>query len=323
LIQVNNGATTAYYTYNGNGQRVKKSVSGTVTVFHYSLSGQIIAESNSAGTITAEYVYLNGQPLAKIEGANTYYYHNDHLATPQKMTDSTGTVVWSADYKPFGEAAIDNQVTTITNNLRFPGQYYDAETGLNYNYYRDYNPAIGKYIEADPIGLSGGPNLYSYVNQAPTKRTDFFGLLFSDQAFLHYLEGTGTDLNMGFDEIDTSSVRPSQFPQVAGELRGGCTSRTVEIDDTMPFNAPGDAHYTVGDITLHLVGSLKICNCSWTFTGKLSSFDDLYNMNQSTHRSRWGEALTTFGRTMGRLFNARRYTIHIIGSKSINESGRL
>ena len=104
LIQVNDGAMTANYTYNGNGQRVKKVVNGTTTIFHYSLNGQIIAESNSAGTITAEYVYLNGQPLAKIEGANTYYYHNDHLGTPQKMTDASGTVVWSADYKPFGES---------------------------------------------------------------------------------------------------------------------------------------------------------------------------------------------------------------------------
>jgi RHS repeat-associated protein len=79
--------------------------------------------------------------------------HNDHLGTPQKMTDSTGAVVWSVDYKPFGEASIT--VSTITNDLRFPGQYYDAETGLNYNYFRDYNPTIGRYIEADPIGMQG------------------------------------------------------------------------------------------------------------------------------------------------------------------------
>ena len=146
MIQVVDGAMTAGYTYNGNGQRLKKTVNGTVTVFHYSLNGQIIAESNSAGNVTAEYVYLNSQPLAKMEGANTYYYHNDHLATPQRMTDSTGTVAWAADYKPFGEATAT--VSTITNNLRFPGQYYDAETGLNYNYYRDYSPAIGRYVEA-------------------------------------------------------------------------------------------------------------------------------------------------------------------------------
>ncbi len=77
--------------------------------------------------------------------------HNDHLGTPQKMTDVSGTVVWAADYKPFGETTIT--VSTITNNLRFPGQYFDAETGLNYNYYRDYNPGIGKYIQSDPIGI--------------------------------------------------------------------------------------------------------------------------------------------------------------------------
>jgi RHS repeat-associated protein len=73
------------------------------------------------------------------------------------MTDSAGQVVWAADYKPFGEATIT--VSTITNNLRFPGQYYDAETGLHYNYRRDYNPGLDRYIEADPIGLKGGLNL--------------------------------------------------------------------------------------------------------------------------------------------------------------------
>jgi RHS repeat-associated protein len=172
LISVSDAG--ASYTYNGYGQRVKKVVNGVTTVFHYSLSGQIIAESNSAGNISAEYVYLNGQPLAKIAGTNTYYYHNDHLGTPQKMTDSTGTVVWSADYKPFGEATII--ISTITNNLRLPGQYYDAETGLFYNYFRDYNPAIGGYIEADPIGLFGGINPYRYVNNSPILRMDPRGL---------------------------------------------------------------------------------------------------------------------------------------------------
>lgn len=91
------------------------------------------------------------------------------------MTDGIGAVVWSADYKPFGEATVT--VSTITNNLRFPGQYFDAETGLNYNYFRDYNPVIGKYVEADPIGLKGGINLFTYVGNNPIRFVDIFGLL--------------------------------------------------------------------------------------------------------------------------------------------------
>ena len=96
--------------------------------------------------------------------------HNDHLATPQKMTDSSGTVVWAADYKPFGEATIT--VSTITNNLRFPGQHFDAETGLHYNYTRDYNSPLGRYIEADRIGLKGGINRYVYVGNMPINHKD-------------------------------------------------------------------------------------------------------------------------------------------------------
>jgi RHS repeat-associated protein len=100
--------------------------------------------------------------------------HTDHLATPHKMTDGSGTVVWSAYYKPFGAATVT--VSTITNNLRFPGQYFDVETGLNYNYFRDYNPVIGRYIQADPIGLNGGINKYLYIFNNPLRYQDPSGL---------------------------------------------------------------------------------------------------------------------------------------------------
>jgi RHS repeat-associated protein len=181
LIQAVNGATTANYTYNGNGQRVKKVVNGVTTIFHYSVAGALIAESDSTGSITAEYVYLNRQPLAKIEGSNVYFYHDDALSTPQKMTDGSGAVVWSADYKPFGEATVT--VSTITNNLRFPGQYFDAETGLNYSYRRDYNSIIGKYLQADPIGLNGGINKYLYVFNNPLRYQDPSGLYCVSSAY--------------------------------------------------------------------------------------------------------------------------------------------
>ena len=174
IAVVDSGITKGDYVYNGNGQRVKKVVNGIATIFHYDLQGKLIAESDAGGNITSEYVYLNGSPLAKLEGIAVYYYHNDHLGTPQKMTDSSGQVVWEGDFKPFGEAI--SITGTITNNLRFPGQYYDSDTGLNYNYFRDYNPVIGRYVQADPIGLMGGINSFVYVLNNPTRFRDPLGL---------------------------------------------------------------------------------------------------------------------------------------------------
>ena len=65
----------------------------------------------------------------------------------------------------------------IIYNLRFPGQYYMPETGLFYNYFRDYDPQTGRYIESDPIGLGGGINTYAYVGNSPLKAIDPFGLM--------------------------------------------------------------------------------------------------------------------------------------------------
>lgn len=90
------------------------------------------------------------------------------------MTDSAGAVVWNGEFKPFGEPM--TVTGTITNNLRFPGQYFDSETGLHYNYFRDYKPQLGRYLEADPIGIKGGLNLYIYANNNTLSRVDLCGL---------------------------------------------------------------------------------------------------------------------------------------------------
>jgi len=113
-------------------------------------------ESDTLGNTQTEYVWLGNQRLATINGTGTYYSHNDHLGTPQLMTNSAGTTVWQADYDPFGKATVTT--ATVENNLRFPGQYYDSETGNHYNYFRDYDPSTGRYVQSDPIGLRGGFN---------------------------------------------------------------------------------------------------------------------------------------------------------------------
>ncbi len=90
------------------------------------------------------------------------------------MVDASGAVVWKAAYLPFGRAIVAQ--ADVENNLRFPGQYFDEETGLHYNWHRYYDPGAGRYLTADPIGLVGGINLYAYASNDPINAIDFLGL---------------------------------------------------------------------------------------------------------------------------------------------------
>ena len=103
----------------------------------------------TVGGVIILIVMATRQTHAQTPIEQVYYYHLDHLGTPIMMTDQSQNIVWQASYDPFGAATINT--ATITNNLRFPGMYADSETGLYYNMNRYYYPAIGRYIEPDPI----------------------------------------------------------------------------------------------------------------------------------------------------------------------------
>jgi RHS repeat-associated protein len=114
--------------------------------------------------------------------SNIYYIYADHLNTPRVITDTANNVVWKWSSDPFGTDL--PQGVTISGakfnyNLRFPGQYYDQETGLHYNANRDYDPGTGRYVQSDPIGLAGGINTYSYTAGNPISFTDPLGLFTS------------------------------------------------------------------------------------------------------------------------------------------------
>ncbi|WP_198300909.1 RHS repeat-associated core domain-containing protein [Cellvibrio sp. PSBB006] len=168
---------TATYTYNPLGQRISKTTNNTTELYHYDEAGQLISVTDANGNPQREYIYFNNQPVAFITNNTIYYIHTDHLNTPQIVTDQNQQVVWVGDYQPFGKLT---DSTSQTNNIelysRFPGQYLDVETGLYYNYFRDYDPSIGRYIQSDPIGLEGGINTYAYVEGNPLIYTDPFGL---------------------------------------------------------------------------------------------------------------------------------------------------
>jgi RHS repeat-associated protein len=126
-------------------------------------------------TATKEYIYLGDTPIAVVQADNILTVQTDHLDTPRQLTDNTKKVVWNWAYSAFGE----NQPTNINNtvfNLRYPGQYYDAESKLHYNINRYYDPATGRYTQSDPIGLAGGINTYTYVGGNTVEYTDKNGL---------------------------------------------------------------------------------------------------------------------------------------------------
>jgi len=177
MTQAVNGSLTTNYAYDGKGQRVLKNTNGVISLYIFDKDGKLIAEADATGAIQKEYIYFAGRPLALIDysiGGGINYYHLDHLGTPQTLTDQNQTVVWNAYYEPFG--VVNITVNTLENNLRFPGQYYDGETGLYYNYFRDYDPSLGRYTTSDPLGLLDGVNTYVYVKSNPIIYKDIMGL---------------------------------------------------------------------------------------------------------------------------------------------------
>lgn len=178
-------ASNTNYLYNALGQMIEKSNSSGTTVFMQDESGHLIGEYNGSGQLVEETVWLGDTPVVTLQpngsgGVSIYYLHTDHLNTPRKVAQpTTGTLAWRWDIDPFGTAAPNQNpagLGTFPYNLRFPGQYYQAETGLNQNVFRDYDPLTGKYLESDPMGIGPGVDTYSYAHNRPIWLVDPEGL---------------------------------------------------------------------------------------------------------------------------------------------------
>ncbi len=169
----------ATYKYNHLGQRASKTVNGITTYFVYSdVDGQLLGEYKADGSPIRQYVYVEGERVAMMQYNGTamsmVYLGNNHIGVPQYAWDMDGAPVYERVQAPFGENHYASGSATVP--LRFPGQYADGETGFNQNWNRDYDPAIGRYLQSDPIGLGGGINTYGYALQNPVANIDPAGL---------------------------------------------------------------------------------------------------------------------------------------------------
>jgi RHS repeat-associated protein len=186
LTTLTKSGVTSTYSYDNDGQRIRKfSSTGpqSTVIFVYDVQGQLLGEYDHEGRAIREYIWLDNVPVAMFmpDPAHAsgpplvFHIHADHLNTPRAVFDTDGVPRWQWMAEPFGTTAPQMDPGgrgPFVFNLRFPGQYADAESGLFYNWTRYYDPRDGRYTQSDGIGLGGGINTYAYVDGNPLNYTD-------------------------------------------------------------------------------------------------------------------------------------------------------
>jgi RHS repeat-associated protein len=224
------GTTVTSFGINAIGQRLVKAgaTAALTTRFVYGEDGKLLGEYDNAGALITEHVYLQDTPIAAIKTAGAYVVQADHLNTPRAILGAGNVSAWTWDSDAFGTTLANEKPSTLATfnyNLRFPGQYYDKETGLHQNYFRDYNPKIGKYVESDPIGLAGGINTYAYARENPILWTDSLGLdvsICSQSAF-------------GWMPVDHQWIKTDTVEAGMGPVKSNCGDAGNALGDL-----PGD-----------------------------------------------------------------------------------
>jgi RHS repeat-associated protein len=309
MIKSQNSQYTAEYRYDALGRRIQKRSkhhhTGDKHNIIYGWDGDTLAYESTEQT-TKHYIYekdsfvpmlqavysspielhqtpdwsdkpynVHRDPLWKTTKQSkgfddVWFYHCDHLGTPQEMSDHTGAIIWKAEYKAWGECKTEKAKSNffenseiISNNIRFQGQYFDQETGLHYNRYRYYSPYVGRFVSKDPIGLSGGHNIYQYAPSS-TAWTDPLGLAKTPTRTLqrnwkNYVgcKHTNSDIHHGF---------PEEYAEKFKELAG--------IDVNNPqyyYNLPKEKHTKTPGI--HTNGSRTGQNWNKTWGGILNQVE--------------------------------------------------
>ena len=219
------GLPVANYQHNAQGQRVIRMVEGEEVHYIYDTQDRLVAEANGDGTVERQYVYLGRLLIAVEEAANDqwFFVHNDHLGTPKLVSNAQTAVIWRGEAAAFGAT---QSVGELNFGFRFPGQTEDASTGYFYNYFRDYDPSLGRYLQSDPIGLKGGVNTYAYVTSNPILIADYFGL-FGEQCFV---PGADDDYDNSFAKVvNDSRTHRSEFYDMSYPAEAGLQTVAPEM----------------------------------------------------------------------------------------------
>lgn len=201
MATASDGTTIATYSYSGAGEQVKRSAGSATTLFLYDEAGQLLGQYDGTGAPLQQYVWMQSLPVGVIVGAQLLHVQADHLGTPRAVIDPLRDVAvweWPLLGEAFG-ATQPNEDPDVDSvqfvfDLRFPGQRFDQSSGLNQNYFREYEPETGRYPTSDPEGLEGGITTYSYAELNPLIVYDPLGL-FGVRDALGFVPVVGSSLD--------------------------------------------------------------------------------------------------------------------------------
>ena len=246
-------------TYDGLCRRVQKTWRGETTTYYWD-DFRLAAEVRQDGSCRL-YIYADDVALAPFlfieyasldaepESGKRYYVFTNQVGAPIRVEDDGGKVCWSAQIDPYGTAHIDPG-STIDMPLRFPGHYFDQETGLHYNRFRYFSPELGRYIQSDPAGQIGGINVYAYLHN-PLSDVDIDGLakpIKGNGTRERYKKGPGSDLEPGcpLQKLTDEEMKPENLEAALAEKARLMHNQLQQGD----VRIPGPPPYTLsGNVT--------------------------------------------------------------------------